>query len=120
MRDADEADPDPDTGRNEVYVRPFNPATGTAGEGKWQLSRDGAAGMQAWRADGKEFFFRQSTRLSEGPNPPLLVMSATVTTTPTFKSETPKPLFSIPGPQTGNFGNISRDGQRFVFSVNLK
>ncbi len=113
---SNEANPDPDTGRNEVYVRSFDASTGTAGEGKWRLSKDGAAGMQFWRGDGKEFFFRQS---NEPGTVDLLVMSAEVSTTPTFQAGTPKPLFRLPGPQGGNLGNISRDGQRFVFAVNV-
>src|SRR5207237_1249678 len=52
---SDEADPD----RNEVYVRGFNTSTGMAAEGKWQLSKDGALGMELWRQDGKEFLYRQ-------------------------------------------------------------
>jgi hypothetical protein len=32
---------------------------------------------------------------------------------------TPKLLFRLPGPLGGNLGNISRDGQRFVFAVNV-
>jgi hypothetical protein len=36
-----------------------------------------------------------------------------------FQAETPKPLFKLPGPINGNLGNISRDGQRFVFAINV-
>jgi hypothetical protein len=116
---SNEANPDPDTGRNEVYVRPFDTSTGRAGEGKWQLSKEGSQGMQFWRGDGKEFFFRQGPRVDRPPTDELLVMSAEVSTTPTFHAATPKPLFRLPGPQGGNFGNITRDGQRFVFAVNV-
>jgi len=49
----------------------------------------------------------------------LRVMAVEVTTTPTFRAGTPKLLFKLPGPQGGNLGNISRDGQRFVFAVNV-
>jgi hypothetical protein len=49
----------------------------------------------------------------------MLVMSVDVTTTPTFTVGTPKLLFRLPGPLGGNLGNISRDGQRFVFAVNV-
>ncbi|HUS18715.1 MAG TPA: hypothetical protein VMZ25_03620, partial [Terriglobales bacterium] len=41
-----------ETGRNEVYVRPF-----PSGAGKWQISNDG--GQHAtWSRNGKELFFR--------------------------------------------------------------
>jgi hypothetical protein len=108
---SDEAQPE----RGEVYVRPFDPSTGLPGESKWRVSKDGVNAMLHWRADGKEVFFRgQNLESNE-----LLVMSADVTTTPTFTASTPKLLFKLPGPLGGNLGNISRDGQRFVFAINV-
>ena len=101
--------------RGEIYVRPFNAATGQPGDGKWRVSQDGVLAMLHWRADGKEVFFRgQNLESNE-----LLVVSVDVETTPTFKPGTPKVLFKLPGPLGGNLGNISRDGQRFVFAVNV-
>ena len=101
--------------RGEIYVRPFNAATGLPGDGKWRVSKDGVNAMLHWRADGKEVFFRgQNLESNE-----LLVVSVDVETTPTFKPGTPKVLFKLPGPINGNLGNISRDGQRFVFAVNV-
>jgi hypothetical protein len=71
--------------------------------------------MLHWRADGKEIFFRgQNLESNE-----LLVMSVDVATTPTFTAGTPKVLFKLPGPLGGNLGNISRDGQKFVFAINV-
>jgi Tol biopolymer transport system component len=113
---SNEADPDPVLGRPEVYVRSFDPSTGTAGSGKWQLSNNGAAGMQFWRGDGKEFFFRH---FNEPGTEDLIVMSADISTAPAFNAATPKPLFTLPGPLGGNFGNISKDGQHFVFAINV-
>jgi Tol biopolymer transport system component len=101
--------------RGEVYVRTFDPSTGTAGEGKWKVSKDGVMAMLHWRADGKEVFFRGQNLESND----LLVMSADVTTAPAFTTGTPKVLFKLPGPLSGNLGNISPDGQRFVFAVNI-
>jgi Tol biopolymer transport system component len=101
--------------RFEIYVRPFNAATGLPGDGKWRVSKDGVQAMMHWRADGKEIFFRgQNLESNE-----LLVVSVDIETTPTFKSGTPKVLFKLPGPLGGNLGNISRDGQRFVFAINV-
>jgi Tol biopolymer transport system component len=101
--------------RGEIYVRPFNAGTGLPGDGKWRVSKDGVQAMLHWRADGKEVFFRgQNLESNE-----LLVVSVDVETTPTFKPGTPKILFKLPGPIGGNLGNISRDGQRFVFAVNV-
>ena len=71
--------------------------------------------MLHWRADGKEVFFRGQNLDSND----LRVMSAEITSTPTFRVGAPKLLFQLPGPLGGNLGNISRDGQRFVFAVNV-
>jgi Tol biopolymer transport system component len=108
---SDEAEPE----RGEVYVRPIDAATMQPGEGKWRLSKDGVNAMLHWRADGKEVFFRGQNLESSD----LLVVSVDVATAPTFTVGTPKVLFRLPGPLGGNLGNISRDGQRFVFAVNV-
>jgi Tol biopolymer transport system component len=108
---SDEAQPE----RGEVYIRPFDASTGKAGEGKWQVSKDGVLAMLHWRADGKEVFFRGQNLDSND----LRVMSAEITSTPAFRVGAPKLLFQLPGPLGGNLGNISRDGQRFVFAVNV-
>jgi len=108
---SDEAQPE----RFEVYVRPLDASTGMVGDAKWQASKDGVNGMLHWRGDGQEIFFRgMDLNTNE-----LHVMSVEVSTTPTFRAGTPKLLFKLPGPQGGNLGNISRDGQRFVFAVNV-
>ncbi len=108
---SDEAKPE----RFEVYVRPYNASTGMVGDAKWQVSKDGANAMLHWRGDGKEIFFRGLDLNSND----MLVMAADVTTTPTFHAGAPKLLFRLPGPLFGNLGNISRDGQRFVFAINV-
>ena len=108
---SDEAQPE----RGEIYVRPFKAASAETGEGKWQLSKDGVNAMLHWRADGKEVFWRGQNLESND----LWVVSVDVTTSPTFTVGTPKLLFKLPGPIGGNLGNISRDGQKFVFAVNV-
>jgi hypothetical protein len=101
--------------RGEIYVRPFNVSTALPGDQKWRLSKDGVLAMLRWRADGREVFWRGLNLESNE----LLVMSVDVTTTPTVGVGTPKLLFKLPGPIGGNLGNISRDGQRFIFAVNV-
>lgn len=101
--------------RGEIYIRPFNASTALPGDQKWRLSKDGVLAMLHWRADGREVFWRGLNLESND----LLVMSVDVTTTPTVSVATPKLLFKLPGPLGGNLGNISRDGQRFVFAVNV-
>jgi Tol biopolymer transport system component len=108
---SDEAQPE----RGEIYVRPFDATKGLPGEGKWRVSKDGVMAMLHWRADGKEMFFRGQNLDSND----LLVMSVDVSTSPTFTTAVPKVLFKLPGPLGGNLGNVSRDGQRFVFAINV-
>jgi Tol biopolymer transport system component len=108
---SDEAQPE----RGEVYVRPFDASTGIPGVAKWRVSKDGVAAMISWREDGKEIFFRGLDLDSND----LRVMVVEVTTAPAFQVGTPRLLFKLPGPLNGNLGNISRDGQRFVFAVNV-
>jgi Tol biopolymer transport system component len=101
--------------KGEVYVRPFDAATGKPGDGKWRVSKDGVLAMIHWRANGREIFFRGMNL----ENNDLLVMSADVSTDQGFQTATPKVLFKLPGPLNGNLNNIRRDGQRFVFAVNV-
>jgi Tol biopolymer transport system component len=108
---SDEAVPE----RGEIYVRPYKTASAEVADGKWTLSKDGVLAMLHWRADGKEVFWRGLNLESND----MLVMAVDVTTSPAFSVGTPKLLFKLPGPIGGNLGNISRDGQRFVFAVNV-
>ena len=98
-----------------VVRRPFDAVTGKPGDGKWQVSKDGVNAMIHWRSDGKEIFFRG---LNIDTND-LVVVSSEVSTGPGFQSSAPKVLFKLPGPLNGNLNNIRRDGQRFVFAVNV-
>jgi Tol biopolymer transport system component len=104
-----------DPQRFEVYVQPFDASTAAPGEGKWQVSKDGVQAMIHWRSDGQEIFFRGQDLNSND----LVVMAVDVTTTPSFSVGTPRVLFRLPGPLNGNLGNISRDGQRFAFAINV-
>jgi Tol biopolymer transport system component len=108
---SDEAEPE----KFEIYLRPFKAASAQVGDGKWRLSKDGVVAMLHWRADGKEVFWRGQNLESND----MWVMSVDVETKPAVKVGTPKLLFKLPGPIGGNLGNISRDGQRFVFAVNV-
>jgi serine/threonine protein kinase len=49
-----------ETGRAEVYVRPFSPGNPTKA-GKWQISKEGGS-QPRWRADGKELFYTAPDR----------------------------------------------------------
>jgi Tol biopolymer transport system component len=100
----------------EVYVRPFDAGTSdvSAGGAKpARVSKAGALGMIFWRQDGKELYYL---------TPDWEVMAVDVATAPTFQAGTPRLLFKLPGPLPGNpqqWRNVSRDGQRFVFTINV-
>jgi hypothetical protein len=92
-----------ESGREEVYVRPF-PGLG----GKVQVSMEGGT-EPMWAPDGKELFYRDRKKMMVVP----------VTTETDFKPGTPKLLFEGPY-QTGLWGGISSnfdimpDGEQFV------
>ena len=98
----------------DVFVRPFDsskPDAPPPGDPA-RISKGGvAAGMIAWRGDGKELYYM--TRDFE-------MMAVDVSTAPTFKAGAPKMLFKLPSQPLGNpsqWNNVSRDGQSFVFSM---
>src|SRR5688572_933696 len=106
-------------GKLQLYVRPFDaakPDTPPAGA-VVPVSAD-AAGMIGWRQDGRELYFLQPDAVTADVH----VMAVDVITTPTFKTGTPKRLFTLTGPLSGNplqWKSASSDGQRFVFAVNV-
>jgi hypothetical protein len=98
-----------ESGRPEVYVRPFNatgPSGPSLGDGKWQVSRDGSAGVGAipkWRSDGRELFFRDPTG-----SPMAVDVSANGAA---FQAGVPRRLFDVPGNQGWD---MTGDGKRFL------
>ena len=92
-----------ESGRFEVYVRPFPPAPG-----KWQVST-GGGDQASWSADGKELFYVEGSTLMVVP----------VSTAPSFAPEQPQRLFESPdvvhvaGAQLAAY-DVFPDGQRFV------
>jgi Tol biopolymer transport system component len=106
-----------ETGRFEVYVRPFDVASASAaGDAKWQISTVGAMGGILWRQDGRELYYLSEDRATSE----VKVMAVPVTSTPAFQAGTPAVLFRLPGPLPGNpaqWKNVSPDGQRFVFAM---
>jgi dipeptidyl aminopeptidase/acylaminoacyl peptidase len=99
----------------DVYVRPFDPSVtdATKGPPPVRVSSTGARGMIMWRQDGRELYYI---------TPEWEVMVVDVMTTPAFKAATPRLLFKLPAPVIGNpqqWRNVSADGQRFVFTVNV-
>jgi Tol biopolymer transport system component len=97
-----------ETGRNEVYVRPF--AGGAEAEAR-RISKEGAQGLGFFRRDGRELYFLAANRS---------IMAVSVTPTATgLEFGEPTVLFPAPaGLQLGT-GNttISQNGERFVVAV---
>ena len=47
-----------ESGRNEIYVRGFDPSLGVvAGDRKWRISEEGGLGLISWRRDGQELYY---------------------------------------------------------------
>jgi Tol biopolymer transport system component len=90
-----------ESGRYEVYVQPY-PGPG----GKYQVSSDGGT-EPVWNPNGKELFYRNGDKM----------MSAEITTTPSFAVGKSKTLFQgsyTPTTGTFPFYDVSPDGQRFL------
>jgi Tol biopolymer transport system component len=100
-----------ETGKNEVYVRAFDPAGGTpAAGGPWKISEEGALGMTAWRDDAREFYFMAADRS---------IMAVAVNASPAIGFGKPAVLFR-PAPEiaaTPGNAAISRDGARVLLAV---
>ncbi len=96
-----------ESGRFEVYVRPFPPASG-------QSLISAAGGMQPeWRRDGKELFYISADRK---------LMAVPVTTEgPTFHPGTPRALFDVQMPEQNppypTDYAVAMDGQRFLVNT---
>lgn len=96
-----------ESGRNEIYVRAFDPAGGAGGR-KWLISTDGGLEPE-WRRDGKELFYLRGHAL----------MAVDVTTAGAeFDAGKPKALFEkVLGEQRRNRYVASPDGQQFLVVI---
>jgi Tol biopolymer transport system component len=102
-----------ETGRTELYVRPFNPAAAPGAPPPaevWKLSEQGAQGMAFWRRDGKEISFLAPDRG---------IFSVSLSTAPDFESSKPKLLFRLPEttPVAPNMASVNRAADQFVVAV---
>jgi eukaryotic-like serine/threonine-protein kinase len=97
----------PESGRAEVYVRPF-----PTGEGKWQISANGGT-YARWRPDGTELFYLSIASLGK------LTSVKVNPAGPTFEYGDPTELFDsgyvnfIHGLNYHTYA-VSPDGQRFL------
>ena len=92
----------PQSGRNEVYVRPF-----PGGSRQWTVSTNGGT-RHRWSPKGDELFYLERDTL----------MRVAVSTKGEFSHGVPQPLFQHPGLAVGLTDvatyDVSRDGQRFL------
>lgn len=91
-----------ESGRLEVYVRPFN-----SSGGKWRVSTDGGC-QPRWRVDGKELFYLNRQGL----------MAVSIAADSTFRPGLPVKLFDTRAGRTSGVMwdyAAARDGQRFLF-----
>ena len=98
-----------ESGRSEIYVRPFSPDANPSGiEGKWLISSNGGV-LPRWRGDGKELYYLV---------PDGTLMSVEAHTSPGFRADVPKPLFRVPL-RSVSFDSaawdVTEDGKRFLF-----
>jgi dipeptidyl aminopeptidase/acylaminoacyl peptidase len=93
-----------ESGRNEVYVRPF-PEAGP------RIAISASGGTQpAWSRDGRELFFRNGDQL----------LAVSISYSPRFVAGKPEVLFSRTIAQDAAYDlmadyDVSTDGKRFVF-----
>jgi Tol biopolymer transport system component len=96
-----------ESGKPEVFIEGFALESSQA-RGKWQISLDGGE-LPRWRSDGKELFYHWRDSY----------FAVDVETGgPSFKTGSPRQLFSVPtvdsSPGGGSPFVVTRDGQRFL------
>ena len=102
-----------ESGRFEIYVRPFSADSNAAAPGaggKWLISNGGGTDPH-WRGDGRELYYT-------APNADL--MAVEVSPSSTFQAGVPKVLFQGPeiisGSEYSQWG-VSADGKKFLFAA---
>ncbi len=93
-----------ESGRDEVYIRPF-----PAADRKWQVSTRGGS-TPRWRGDGKMLYFIAPDRK---------LMAAAITAGDSVEAGVPEALFETRLPQLfpGYVGyDVSADGRRFLLA----
>jgi len=96
-----------DSGRAEIYVRPFDASGPALGQGKWQISKDGGA-IARWRADGKQIIFR-------APDGSPMAVDVTANGA-AFQTSAPRQLFPFP-PGAATDWDVTPDGRRFLIPM---
>jgi len=98
-----------ESGTNEIYVEPFDPAaSGT--ERRWMVSTHGGS-LPRWRGDGREIFYMDPAGA--------LMSAATNPAGAEFRCDRPTTLFQTPTlPKVPwNLYDAAPDGQKFMVNV---
>ena len=107
-----------ETGRNEIYVRPFVPNQGEGAEnqagGQWQVSSAGGI-MPTWRPDGREVYFLSPTGMMMGT--PIRMTGATVEPGAPVELFNPRIFGSGVDAQQGRQYDVARDGRFLINTV---
>jgi Tol biopolymer transport system component len=98
-----------ESGRYEIYVRPFSPdsrGTTSGTGGKWLISTEGGIDPR-WRGDGRELYYLA---------PDGRLMAVEVSASPSFQVGVPKILFQTPL-SSGSLSqwDVTADGKHFLF-----
>jgi len=98
-----------ESGREEIYVRPFQPDSSDASsevDGKWLISTGGGTEPR-WSGDGKMLYYLAPDRK---------VMAVEITPNSGFGASVPKALFQAPIFSTTSLQwDVTADGKRFLF-----
>ena len=93
-----------ESGKNEISVRPFDAAAGSAGSPV--IFTSGGGRTPLWRGDGKEMFYI---------TPDGIATALEVNAGATFQAGAPKTLFQVPSGVL--FWDVTPDGTRFLMPV---
>jgi hypothetical protein len=105
-----------ESGKNEIYVRPFTPGGASlAGDGKWMIS-NGNGIQPRWRRDGKQILYWNTTAGK------LMAVDVEVAGA-SLKPGVPTPLFDLPiGGANGTLTDswdITPDGSQILGSTEI-
>lgn len=110
-----------ESGRQEVFITGFDPATGMARDDeRLQVSTGGTIGGISWRADGRELYYLSENLETGDELNDVKVMAVGIRLTPALQAQEPRELFTLTLPAAGNPGqwqNASPDGERFLFAL---
>jgi eukaryotic-like serine/threonine-protein kinase len=101
-----------ESGLPEIYVVPLRIApdgTPSISGGKWQVSNGGGT-IPAWRGDGKELFFTNTSSNT-------LMSSRLSITGDHFSHDEPQPLFDLDAHPVSNYYAVARDGQKIYMTT---